>query len=149
MKTLMPPRCLAGYLMTVLALVTRAAEDLPPIGLIEFYGFRTVSAAKARQVLGLKEGDPASKGAAQNAVLEQRLEKLPNVERARLAWVCCHEGRTVLFVGVQEQGTPQLEFRAAPLGRVSLPSEAIELDRRFEAALEAAVLKGDAADDTS
>ena len=96
-----------------------------------------MSTNEGRTALALQEGDPAAQDRARDKSVEQRLEKLPAVEHARLTWVCCNEGKAILFVGIQEKGAPQLTFRSLPTKRVSLPAEAVALNRRFDEALQA------------
>jgi len=68
----------------------------PPIGIIDFYGLRSVSEQRARQALQIKEGDsvPESRKEAQH-----RLEALPDVQQALLNPTCCESGRSILYVG--------------------------------------------------
>src|ERR1700689_1414192 len=107
------------WLSLILLLVSgQSGMATPPIGTIDFYGLRTVSETRARQALQLKAGDmvPDSPVAPQ-----LRLQALPGVTQARLNFVCCEKGKATLYVGIQEQGAPSLDFRAAPAGAVRLP----------------------------
>ena len=45
-----------------------------------------------------------------------RLAALPGVASAAIDPVCCEEGKTMLYVGVAEEGAPALELRAPPDG---------------------------------
>lgn len=123
-----------------------ASAQTPPIGIIDFYGLRTVSEQQVRTVLGIKEGDqpPASRGEA-----EQRLQALPNVEQARLNMVCCEAGKVILYVGIRERGFPTLQFRRPPKGSIRLPANIVQLGEEMERDLEEAVLKGDSGEDDS
>jgi hypothetical protein len=78
-----------------------------------------------------------------------RLEALPGVERAAIDAVCCEEGKTTLYVGIEETGAPALAFNPAPGGDVMLPDEIVRRYREFEAAFEAAIRAGDFAEDDS
>src|SRR5688500_2951111 len=69
------------------------AQD-PPVGIIDFYGLRTISEQQARQALQIKEGDSLP-GSAEEA--QRRLETLPNVQQAHLGVICCDEGRAILY----------------------------------------------------
>lgn len=96
-------------------------EDVSPrIGDIEIYGAHKVSLNKIRAVLGVKEGSPlpASKGE-----LEEKLEKISGVVASRVEAACCLNGKTILYVGIEEKGAPHIEFRPEPAGDVTLPSE--------------------------
>ena len=63
-----------------------AASQEMPIGIIEFYGLREVSADRARAVLTFKEGDTVSlardKRPATLTTSERRLTTVPGVARA-------------------------------------------------------------------
>ena len=118
----------------------------PRIGNIDFYGLRNISEQQARQALQIKEGDaaPDSRDEAQ-----RRLEALPNVLQARLKFVCCDAGKAILYVGIQEKGTPTLQFRPAPQRRIRLPDNMVRAGQAVSDALTRAVEKGDVREDDS
>ena len=98
------------------------SAQTPRIGILDFYGLRKVSEARARKALGVKEGDPLphSKGE-----VEERLEKLPGVVSAHLAAVCCERGDAILFVGIEEKGAAHFDYREPPQGDARLPDEIV------------------------
>jgi hypothetical protein len=121
--------------------------QVPPIGIIDFYGLRSVSEQQARQALQIKEGDkwPESLAEAQS-----RLEALPNVQQARLNAACCDAGKTILYVGIKEKGSaPSLQFRSAPKGAIRLPETIKQAGEAFYDALTEGVQKGDIGEDDS
>ena len=65
-----------------------------PIGIIEYYGLRTVSQDTVSQVLGLAAGDTLviNTGNEQRDIAE-RLEEIPGVVQARVHIVCCTEDK--------------------------------------------------------
>ena len=140
-------------LLAIGAVVDRAAGQDLRVGIIDFYGLRQVTAAQAREVLGLAEGDtlrPSSGGARPElAEAERRLARLPGVVRARINAICCDAGRVILYVGVEEQGAPTLQFRAPPRGRVRLAPDVVQAGEDFFQALMDAVRRGDAEEDDS
>jgi hypothetical protein len=106
-----------------------SAEDVSPrIGDIEIYGAHKVSLKKIRAVLGVTEGSPlpASKGQ-----LEEKLEKISGVVASRVEAACCLNGKTILYVGIEERGAHHIEFRPEPAGDVTLPSELTETYGHF------------------
>src|SRR5688572_881052 len=109
-------------------LLISADAQIPPIGIIDFYGLRTVTEQQARAALQIKEGEavPESKEAREAA--EKRLRSLPNIEEAILSFVCCDDagGKTMLYVGIQEKGAGVLQFRPAPQGSIRLPDEIVK-----------------------
>ena len=125
-------------------------DELPPVGIIDFYGLRRISEDQVRSVLGVKEGDTLStSGSFSDAEVERRLAEIPEVARARLEMVCCEAGKLVLFVGIEETAGAALKYHPQPRGEIALPVEVVETYREFLDALMEAVRSGDDADDLS
>ena len=123
------------------------------IGVIDFFGLRQVTQPAARAALALKEGDtiPLDGEGRPPAIdeSERALARVPGIARARLTLVCCEAGNGIVYVGVEEAGSPTFEFRPAPRGPGRLPDEIVETGREFTAALADAVRRGDSAEDVS
>ena len=123
------------------------------IAIVDFYGVRQTSEAAARSALTIKEGDTiALAGEGRPAFVEEserRLSALPGVRRAHVGLVCCDEGGAIVYVGLEENNAPVLRFRDAPRGGVRLPPAVVQAGRDFSAAVTAAILRGDTADDWS
>jgi hypothetical protein len=137
--------------MVVRALVLLASAvalwaQPPRIGIIDIYGCREVSRGRVRRALGVKEGDPLppSKGD-----VEERIEKIGKVARARLEAVCCDAGKAILFVGIEERSAPHFDFRSPPTGDFTLPREITGAYEEYLTLLETAARLGDAAQDFS
>ena len=128
----------------VVVLAGLAAAQAPRIGMIEFYGLHKVPEARLRQALGVREGDPLppSKGDA-----EERLAALPGVVESHLEAVCCDAGQMILYVGIEERGTPHFDLREPPQGEARLPEEITSAYRRFLQAWEESVRSGQDRDD--
>jgi hypothetical protein len=122
----------------------QSGSGLPPISVIDFYGLRTISESQAREALRIKEGDlpPDSP-----LVARLRLQALPGIVEARLIFVCCDAGKTTLYVGIQEKGTPALVFRPAPSGSIRLYNDVLEAGAAFEKAYSDAAQLGELAED--
>jgi hypothetical protein len=84
-------------------------------------------------------------------VLEEasRLESVPGVIRAAVDAVCCEEGRTTLYIGIEERGAPALTFDPAPTGSALLPPDILEAYAAFDSAFTLAIQAGDFAEDDS
>jgi hypothetical protein len=120
------------------------------IGSIDFYGLRKVTEPQVQRVLGLKEGGMAPLSDTGVSEVVRRVEAISGVVRARLELVCCNtEGRSMLFVGIEEAGAPRFRYRPVPTSAVSLPPTLVATYRRFEKAWEEAVRNGDSGDDLS
>jgi len=129
---------LLNFLFVLLCVSINAQN--PPIGIIDFYGLRSLSKQQVRQALQINEGDPFPES---RAAAERRLEALPNVQQARLDAVCCEAGKGILYVGIREKGTASLQFRSAPKGVSRLPEEMIRAGEAFSDALTEGIQKGD------
>jgi hypothetical protein len=124
-----------------------AAQELPPIGIIDFYGLRRVSPEQVRAALGIAEGDSVRPEAVAGAM--RRLRALPGVARAEVDINCCEAGRSLIYVGVAERGAPAPSFRGAPRGAVRLPDEIVAAVAAFDSVFMGAVLRGHAGEDRS
>jgi hypothetical protein len=132
------------------AALSLAAQEtvlgVPRIDAIDFYGLHQVSKELILQALGIKVGSPlpTSKGDA-----EDRLLDVDRIIGAHLEAVCCNEGKTTLYIGIQERDAPLFETRPAPGGKVGLPDTILSAYRSFEQARHAAELGGKTGEDWS
>jgi len=131
---------LSGFLLAVVSL---QAQDLR-LDVLDFYGLRKVSESQIRKTLGVREGNrlPASKGDA-----EARLDQIPGVVESHLEAVCCDNGQTVLYVGIEERGAPHFDLREPPDGEAELPQEIVSAYDRFLEAVQAASRRGSTGED--
>jgi len=129
-----------------LSLVASAllSAQAPRVGDIEFYGLHKLSEQKLLHTLHLKPGDPLppSKGD-----LEDELEKISGVVLAHVEAACCEDGKTTLFIGIEEKGAPHLAFHSAPSGDAVLPDDVAEIYRQFLDAVRDAAHRGSTAED--
>lgn len=116
------------------------------IGIIDFYGLRHVSEGQAREALKIVEGDMVPDSVTE---AERRVAALPGVVSARVRRVCCDGGRAILYIGVEEQGDPDLQFRSAPQGSIRLPDDVVQAGDDFSKAAVQAIQRGDAGEDHS
>ena len=70
------------------------------------------------------------------------LEEIPGVLRARLELVCCDAGKSILYVGIQEEAGPHFEVQTPPQSDIALPEEIVKDYENFSEAWMEAVLKG-------
>jgi hypothetical protein len=127
----------------LLAVASLHAQDLR-VDVLDFYGLRRVSESQIVKTLGIKEGDrmPPSKGDA-----ESKLDQIPGVVESHLEAVCCDNGQTILYVGIEERGAPHFELREPPEGDATLPDEIVSTYNRFLEAAQAASRRGSTAED--
>jgi hypothetical protein len=116
----------------------------PTVGGIEFYGLHKFSGPKLLHALHLKTGDPLppSKGD-----LEDELEAVAGVVMAHVEAVCCEDGKTILFIGIEEKGAPHLAFRSEPSGSATLPDDVVDKYQKFLEAVREAAHRGSTAED--
>jgi hypothetical protein len=131
-----------------LALLLPGSQDpqVPPIGIIDLYGLRGVSEQQVREALQIKEGVSLSE---EPKEAKRRLESLPGVAEANINLVCCDAGKAILYVGIREKGTPSLQFRPAPQGKVRLPQDVAQAGNDLQKAWSDAILKGNSGEDHS
>ena len=117
---------------------TFAQNPVIQIGIIEYYGLRTVPQETVSQVLDIAVEDTLADASAgitgtdQNRAIVERLEGIPGVAQVRVKLVCCTEAKTwMLYVGIAEEEAPQLEYRTPPDLAVSLPQEITETRRAW------------------
>jgi hypothetical protein len=141
-------RMLQSMLLVSLLAGVQPTGEMPPIGVIEVYGARRVTEQEILQALQLKVGDPfPTARAGREAKL--RVNKIPGVAQVRLAGMCCNEGKTAMWIGIQEVGEPVLQFRDEPRGSIRLPDDVITAGAAFDEAVEQATLSGHTEDDWS
>jgi hypothetical protein len=129
---------------SVLALFTLGLAAPPKIGYVEVYGLRKLPREQILKAAGVADGGelPKSKGS-----LEEVLVALDGVALANVEAFCCEQGRPILYVGIQERGTPLFEYRQEPDEDVALPEEVTEAFAGFAATLGRATAEDDLAED--
>ena len=138
-----------GVFLAVLLAHSMSFTQAIPIGIIDYYGLRTVSEEAVSKVLGIAVGDTLPEP---SSAIVERLEGIPGVMEARVQPVCCTEGKIMLYVGVAEEGAPQFEYRTPPDSVIALPQEITETYRQRSEASKEWVRKrrkGDPTEDTS
>ncbi len=135
---------LVKIIAILLSACTLLCAQAPRVGVIEFYGLHKLSEQKLLHAVQLKAGDalPPSKGN-----LEDDLEKIPGVVLAHVEAACCEDGKTTLFIGIEEKGAPHLAFRSPPTGDETLPGDIVEIYTRYIAAVGDAARRGSTAED--
>jgi len=127
-----------------------AAQEIP-VGIIDFYGLKRVSESAARGALTFKEGTLVRTDVRPAFIEESKrqLSALPGVASADVNFVCCDDGRAIIYVGVEERSRSALHFRDPPVGAERLAADVVATGGEFDRALMAAVQRGTAAEDDS
>jgi hypothetical protein len=114
--------------------------------MVEIYGNRKISKDKIEKTVGVKPDGPLppSKGD-----LEESILAIDGVVRSSIEVFCCEEGKTVLYVGVEERGQPSLPYHPEPSTDIALPDEIVSTYQEFTAALNVASRAGDLKEDFS
>ncbi len=134
-------------LLGMVGLACRASAQIETLGGLEFYGLKQVSEGEVREAVQLKEGDAVPATPMAMEAIKRRLLALPGVQDVTLNRVCCVQGKTVFFVGIEEKGRRALQFRVAPQGKVRLDPEVVEAGEAFNKALTEALTQGDTTED--
>ena len=137
-------RSTVKLIWVVLLPAVLAADSVPRVGSIDYYGLRKVQEARVHKALGVSTGDPIppSKGD-----LEDRLEKVPGVVLARVEAVCCEGRESMLFIGIEEKGAAHFALRTPPTGEAELPPEIAGDYLKLVHAVETAARRGTIAED--
>jgi hypothetical protein len=137
-------------------LTPQTSNSFPPLGIIDFYGLRTVSEAQVLQVLPYHLGDTIDVGQfkLQKHAVEQKLASIPGVVEAHLTLVCCNldspGGRkSILFIGIDETGNRCPEFQPVPTGSIRLTADVLTAGDDYEVAFEKAISAGEFGEDDS
>jgi len=114
------------------------------VDVLDFYGLRKVSESQIRKALGIREGDqmPPSKGDA-----EAKVDQIAGVVESHLEAVCCDNGQTILYAGIEERGAPHFDLREPPEGEADLPEDIVATYNRFLEAAQAASRRGSTGED--
>ncbi len=147
--------CCSAFLVLVCFLSAAHAGDAA-IASVETYGLRHVSRKAVLDAVGLHEGDAVPDPERQKAIIEQ-LKKVSGVKRAAIVVITVPfetptggtVGRPIVYVGIQEADRPDVQFRPAPTGDVTLPPEIVSLYADFERAFLASIKENNFSEDDS
>jgi len=124
-----------------------AHAQLPRVGIIDLYGLRKTTPQQVRDALGIAVGDSITSLALFE--VPARLAALPGISSAAVDPVCCEEGKTMLYVGIAEDGAPALDLRAPPNGASRLTPDVIQAGVAFSEAHMRAIMRGFMKEDIS
>jgi HEAT repeats len=139
-------------------LLASSLDAFPPLGIIDFYGLRTVSEAQVLQVLPYHLGDTIDidQFKSRKHAVEQKLASIPGVVEAHLTLVCCNlagddasERKSILYVGIEENGSLCPKFLPGPTGSVRLTADVLTAGDDYEVAFQKAILSGNFVEDDS
>ncbi|MEP7353746.1 MAG: hypothetical protein ABI824_10985 [Acidobacteriota bacterium] len=133
---------------TISAVPTAAAitGGLPRIDVLDFYGLHNVTPELLRQASGLREGLPLPPSRGDT---EEQINDLRQIVSSHLEAICCEDGKTVLYIGVEERGAPHFDIRPAPGGADVLPNDVVRIYQNLQDAVHAATKKGGPSQDVS
>lgn len=105
---------LTAALMVITA-TSVPAQRQDKVGLVDFYGYGTLTRDQLTQTLGVNPGEPLPKD---DGAIATRMKQLPGVERVVVTRVCCVETGTQLFVGLVRTGAPTVFWHPRPTGAI-------------------------------
>jgi hypothetical protein len=111
------------------------------IGIIDFYGLRTLTEDEVRAALPFKEGDPATH---HDPTRELEIAKALDVSRVKIDFTCCpgEPGVVIAYVGIEETPAPAPGYHAPPTGDAVLPPEILETAGEIGTVLMASIQGG-------
>lgn len=125
-------RELLGGVLAIAVLTGSATAQLPRVGSIDFYGLRTLRPAYLYNAIGVQIGDSLTNSReAARATIRERLLQVAGVADADVSMVCCDAGRSLMYVGIREVGSPALVLDSVPAGSERLPDEMIAAEREY------------------
>jgi len=133
--------------VALLLVTTEVPAQLPPVGSVDFYGVRKTPIAQVREALGIGVGDSLS--ALTLLMVSGRLADIPGVMSAAIDPVCCEDGKTMLYVGIAEDGAPDLALRAPPDGASRLAPDVVATGHALSLARARAIMRGISREDMS
>ena len=117
------------------------------IGIIDFYGLRTLTEGEVRAALPFKEGDPAGP---HDPTMELEIAKALEVSRVEIDFTCCPEpGVVIAYVGIEETPVPAPGYHAPPTGDAVLPPKILETAGEIDTVSMASISAGDNREDWS
>ena len=141
--------------LLIVFLTPQTSNSFPPLGIIDFYGLRTVSEAQVLQALPYHLGDTIDidQFKSQKHAVEEKLASIPGVVEAHLTLVCCNLAnpgarKSILFIGIQETGRCP-EFQPLPAGSVRLTADVLTAVDDYEVAFQKAIRAGEFGEDDS
>lgn len=145
------------FVTLVFALLTPQSPNASPaVGIVDFYGLRSVHEAQVLEVLPYHLGDTIriDQFKAKKHAVEQQLASIPGVVGASLTLVCCahggaNEGKSILYVGIEETNNRCPQFEPAPTSGVRLTSDVLAAGENYDVAYEKSVLEGNFSEDDS
>lgn len=126
-----------------LAVEPAIGQEPPTIGVIDFYGLKTITEDQVRAVLPYAEGDSVAINF-EFGDQELAMAEALGVFGVQLESVCCIGPQLgILYVGIAETPSPGLEYRPEPDGDAVLPPEIVANDTAFNDAVLAALQAGE------
>ena len=138
-------------LLFAITLPTNVAQDQQRrIGLIDFFGYAGLNVDQIRSALPIRVGDtfpgPRETKERINKAVTSTLGRPPT----DVSPVCCDaQGNYIIFVGLPGTSIVRPKFNPVPKGKTHFPSHIVKLYEETMDALSAALLKGNAREDTS
>jgi hypothetical protein len=140
-----------SFLFLIAAFSPISADEQMAIGIVDFYGLRSLTEDQVRAALPITEGMVVSSDYSfpdENAMSE--VAEALGVLHIELSAICCDEPfELIVYIGIEEEQRSPLKYRDEPVGNKKLPAEILETARQLESAMIAAIQKGDSGEDRS
>jgi hypothetical protein len=107
------------FLLTIpFLLLSQDPNQVPRVGITDFYGLRTTSQADVQKVIAYR-GGASINGSDREIEKEidqpiQKLKALPSVADAAMEVVCCDRDKSMIYVGIPERNGRSGHFLDEP-----------------------------------
>ena len=131
-------------LLPTIFFAARLSAQSDTLGLIEIYGQRKVGVPAIREALGLREGEHLSPQTFHRQTIGKRLKAVKGISNADVTLLCCEDGtgRSMLFVGIDDQDLPPVKRNGVPNGAARLGTSILQTYARFQQEIVNAVKAG-------
>lgn len=143
--------CVCALLIIATCGLTAVVQNDPRrIGSIDFFGYAGLNLDQIRSALPLRVGDPFPGPAETRNGINKAVTSVTGGPPTEVSSVCCDaQGNYMIYVGLPGTSIKPARFNPVPQGKTQFPPKIVELDRQTMDASSAAVLQGNAVEDTS
>jgi len=126
-------------------------QDKPRrIGSIDFYGYAGLNVDQIKSALPIQVGDPFPGGAETKKGINKAVTSTIGRSPTDVVSVCCDaQGNVMIYIGLPGSSIKHTKLNPVPKANIHFPPEIVELYERTMDASGAALLRGNAQEDTS
>ena len=140
----------AALLVVFICLAAFAQNEPRRIGSIDFFGHSGLNLDQIRSAIPLRIGSSYPGPGQTTSVINKAVTSTIGRPATDVSSVCCDaRGEFMIYIGLPGPSLKQTKFNPVPKGNTKFPPEILQLYTQTMDALTAAVVKGDAREDTA